>query len=84
MAYTQVDVDRLSLREPLDLKSLKKRWLRALEDAQQLTDTLPPDEVGCLYLDAMQTPVTPDPTSGDFPVLARHKGTIRGAWPTVG
>jgi len=83
VAYTQADMDRLNLREPLDLKSLKKRWLGALEEAQQLVDALPPDEVGCLYLDAEQSPVTPDPASGFIP-LRRHHGSIRGAWPTVG
>lgn len=83
VAYTQADMDRLNLREPLDLKSLKKRWLGALEEAQQLVDALPPDEVGCLYLDAEQSPVTPDPASG-FIALRRHHGSIRGAWPTVG
>ena len=83
VAYTQADMDRLNLREPLDLKSLKKRWLGALEEAQQLVDALPPDEVGCLYLDAEQSPVTPNPASG-FSALRRHHGSIRGAWPTVG
>jgi hypothetical protein len=83
VAYTQADVDRLSLRDPLDLKSMKKRWLQALEDARQLTETLPPDEVGCLYLDVAQTPVTPSPGSDDYTNLTRHYGSIRGAWPTV-
>lgn len=84
VAYSQADLDRLSLREPLDLKSLKKTWLQALEDAQRLVETLPPDEVGCLYLDAKQTPVRPDPASGEFSTLTRHQGSIRGTWPTVG
>ena len=84
MAYTQADVDRLSLLEPLDLRSLKKRWLGAFEEAQQLADALPPDEVGCLYVDAAQNPVTPDPASVGFAALTRHHGSIRGAWPTVG
>ena len=84
VAYTQADVDRLSLRDPLDVKSLKKRWIKALEEAQRLADALPPDEVGCLYLDAEQAPVTPDPASGGFTALTRHHGSIRGAWPTVG
>jgi hypothetical protein len=83
VAYTQADLDRLSLREPLDLRSLKKKWLKALEGAQQLIDALPTDEVGCLYLDAKQSPSTPDPASGIFSSLPRHYGSIRGAWPTV-
>ena len=34
VAYTQEDLDRLSLREPLDLGDLKRRWLGALERAR--------------------------------------------------
>ena len=82
-AYSQADVDRLSLREPLDVKSLKRKWLAALEEARQLVEALPPGEVGTLYLDG-QRPVTPDPRSDRFPDLVRHEGSIRGAWPVVG
>ncbi len=83
VAYTQVDLDRLSLREPLDLGVLKRRWLVALERARTLVARLPPDEVGCLYVDAARGPAAPDPTSDGFRLLARHRGCVRGAWPTV-
>ena len=63
---------------------MKKRWLRALEEAGRLVDVLPPHEVGCLYLDAQRIPVTPDPTNTGFNNLTRHHGSIRGAWPAVG
>lgn len=82
-AYTQGDLDRLSLREPLDLKVLKRRWLAALEAAHSLVAALPPEEVGCLYLGPDQSPATPDPTSAAFASMARHRGCVRGAWPTV-
>ena len=82
-AYTQSDVDRLSLREPLDLRDLKRRWLGALERARALVAALPPDEIGCLYVDTDRRPVAPDPTSDRFPSLVRHRGCVRGAWPTV-
>ncbi len=82
-AYSQADVDRLSLRKPLDLRSLKRTWLKALEEARELVEALPPGEVGMLYLDG-QRPVTPDPRSDRFPDLVRHEGSIRGAWPVVG
>ncbi len=82
-AYTQADLGRLSLRSSLDLKSLKQTWLRALEDARQLIANLPPDEIGCLYLCPEQTPVVPEPASGRFAALTRHRGSIRGTWPTV-
>ena len=47
VAYVQADLDRLSLREPLDLRSLKRQWLRALEEAGELVDALPPGRWGC-------------------------------------
>ncbi|MXZ71987.1 MAG: hypothetical protein F4Z04_10885 [Acidobacteria bacterium] len=83
VAYTQRDLDQLSLREPLDLGILKQRWLAALARARTLVSALPPEEVGCLYLDSEQRPVTPDPTATAFGRLVRHRGSVRGAWPTV-
>ena len=83
VAYTQADLDRLSLKEPLDLKQLKQSWLMASEEAHKLTTLLPAEEVGCLYLDSGQVPVTPEPESDSFASLTRHHGCISGAWPTV-
>jgi len=83
VAYTQADLDRLSLREPLDLRTMKQRWLGALEDAQRLVSVLPPDEVGCLYLGPERVPFAPDPESDDFVALTRHRGSVRGAWPAL-
>jgi hypothetical protein len=82
-AYSQADLNRLSLRLPLDLKQLKQSWFESLSEARQLIAALPPDEIGCLYLDSNQRPVTPDPAAGSFSTLTRHKGCIRGAWPTA-
>lgn len=82
-AYTQQDLDQLSLREPLDLKQLKKRWIVASEEAQALVHTLPPEDLGCLYLNAQQQPIKPDTQSDTFGSLTRHHGCIRGAWPTI-
>lgn len=82
-AYTQTDLDRLSLRLPLDLRSLKKSWFEALNEARILIPALPPDEIGCLYLGRNQIPATPDTVADTFRTLTRHKGRIRGAWPVV-
>ena len=35
------------------------------------------------YVAGDQRPVTPDPSSAAFRVLVRHRGSVRGAWPTV-
>ena len=82
-AYTQRDLDRLALREPLDLGVLKRRWLAALARARTLAADLPPVEIGCLYLNPNQRPATPDPAADAFRALVRHRGSVRGAWPTV-
>jgi len=82
-AYTQSDLDRLRLRVPLELTTLKQRWLVAMELARVVIDALPPNELGCLYLGPDQRPVTPAPTASDFSALVRHMGSTRGAWPTV-
>ena len=66
-----------------DLGILKRRWLGALERARALVAELPPDEVGCLYVDANRQPARPDPTSDEFRALTRHRGCVRGAWPSV-
>lgn len=68
---------------PLDLKEWKATWIQATRDAEDLLEKLPAEEVGCLYLDAQNRPVTPDPASREFPKLRRHFGSVRGAWPVV-
>lgn len=82
-AYTQTEIDHLNLREPLDIRNLKRKWINALDSALHLVSALPPEEVGCLYLDANEIPVTPDPASAVFTSLRRHTGKINGAWPTI-
>lgn len=82
-AYTQADLDRLRLRIPIDLRTLKQEWLLALEEARGWVAALPPDELGCLYIDRNQKPVTPEPSHADFRTFIRHEGCIRGAWPLV-
>lgn len=81
--YTQEAIDLLSLREPLNIKALKRQWLGAREAAEALIRLLPASEIGCLYLDAAGVPVPPDPMSPEFPSLVRHFGSLRGAWPSV-
>jgi len=43
------DLTKLHLAAPLDLPSLKREWLAALDDADSYVRSRPPDEVGCLY-----------------------------------
>jgi hypothetical protein len=81
--YRESDLEEENLARPVDLKDLKQEWLSARERAEALFAQLPPDEIGCLYLDPDHNPVTPDPTGRDFPGLIRHRGSVGGAWPGI-
>jgi hypothetical protein len=80
--YQEADLRGENLARPVDLKELKQQWVAARGRAEALFAQLPPDEIGCLYLDPAHRPVTPDPDSPDFPKLIRHRGCVRGAWPS--
>ena len=47
--YQPEDFMRLNLRRQPNLVALKTEWLAALADAEAFIQTLPHDEVGCLY-----------------------------------
>jgi hypothetical protein len=81
--YRPEDLTDLTLSEPVSLSQLKERWLEASSAALELIARLPPGEVGCLYLDHAGKPVCPNPSSGEFPKLTRHFGSIKGAWPQI-
>ena len=73
----------LLLREPVDLVECKRRWTTAVAEANSLFLKLPSEEVGCLYLDANNNAVNPNPALPDFRSLQRHFGSLRGAWPNI-
>jgi len=81
--YRTEELADLRLSQPVDLKVLKQIWLTACADAEALIAQLPPAELGCLYLNTQGHPVCPDPASPDFAKLARHFGSVKGAWPRI-
>ena len=81
--YQEADLKGESLARPIDLRELKGQWLAAREQAEKLVARLPAGELGCLYLDPENNPVTPDPASLAFRSWTRHFGSIRGAWPRI-
>jgi len=82
-SYRQSDLADEYLVRQVDLKELKRQWIEARERAEAMIDRLPPQQLGCLYLDPEHRPVTPDPDSPDFPNLIRHWGRPGGAWPPI-
>ncbi len=81
--YQESDMKAENLARPLDLRELKRQWLAASERAEELFSRLPEQELGCLYLDPDNNPVTPDPAHANFSSLKRHLGSVRGAWPKI-
>lgn len=81
--YPAVRLKTLLLREAVDLVACKHQWLAAVAEANALFLKLPPEEIGCLYLDDTAQAMTPDPTASGFALLRRHFGSGRGAWPAI-
>jgi hypothetical protein len=81
--FRDEDLENEYLARPLNLQELKEQWLGAVAEAEQLFPQLPLDEVGCLYLNTDNTPVTPIPGNADTAKLVRHFGSVRGAWPKL-
>ena len=81
--YRADELKDLQLGVPIALPELKGRWMEASQTALDLIARLPPAELGCLYLNASNQPVCPDPAASDFPKLKRHFGSVKGAWPRI-
>jgi hypothetical protein len=82
-SYTEGDLRGENLAQSVDLRDLKAQWITAREGAEALCAELPEAELGCLYLNQDNNPVTPDLSNPDFQNLRRHFGTVRGAWPQI-
>ena len=81
--YSAARLKTLLLREPVDLVECKRQWLAAVAEANALFLKLPPEEIGCLYLDATGQAVVPDPATPEFKSMGRHFGSVSGAWPVI-
>ncbi len=81
--YPAIRLNSLLLREPVDPVECKRQWVQALAEAKAWFIQLPSEEVGCLYLNAANQAVTPDPSVPEYSQLRRHYGSVRGAWPAI-
>jgi len=70
------------VRRPDPVK-LRHSWEVAVSKAHKLVESLPPEELGCLFLDKTGKAVTPNPRRPEFRLLQRHRGTVRGVLPVV-
>lgn len=69
--------------ESIDLVELKRMLLDAIREARALFETLPPEQMGRLYLDDQTRLAVPDPAGVAAGRLYLHAASLRGAWPTL-
>ena len=59
-AWRDEDFSALKLRPNFTVRDFKIQWLGVLDRAKNLIQALPPEQAGCLYLNAHGNPVNPD------------------------
>jgi hypothetical protein len=67
-----------NLISPIDPIQIKKRYLKAIDEAKELLAKLPAKDIGCVYVDSSGN-VSRVPKNSDTP----HFGSIKGAWPVI-
>jgi hypothetical protein len=74
-------LDDLKLVHPGDAVAIKAELLACFASAEKLITTIPPEPLGCLYLEP-----SGQPARGDVfdPSWVSHFGSVKGAWPKIG
>ena len=78
--YRPEDFSRLHLAQPVDLTSLKTRWLAALSECEAFISDRPATDLGCLYYSREKGSFIM-PTSGESAVA--HYGRPGGVIPSI-
>jgi hypothetical protein len=79
--YRPEDFSKLHLAVPVDLPAMKEEWHRALEEAEELINSLPPEEIGCLYYSTKgRTFLAP---TADMKDVVPHYGRPCGVLPRI-
>jgi hypothetical protein len=71
-----------SLTRPLSPTELKEEWLALLAETEEALHSLPPLDLGCIYLD-QNAEVVRAPAPGNLDEMQRHFGSVGGSWPRV-
>lgn len=74
------DLERLDLAEPIDLKETKSAWIKALNSVEPYVNSLPPEEIGCLYYSASNQAFVNSRTVSD---ATPHFGRPGGVLPRI-
>jgi hypothetical protein len=77
--YGVEEVTKVNVHGELDLKAMKRKFLQACEESEQLFRELPASEMGCFYVAADGKPTVPDVKSQGFGELKRHFASLGGS-----
>lgn len=67
-----------NLTRPIDLKSIKKKWLVILEEANKIIKELDSKNIGCIFLNDKNE------IEADYIKAKKiHFGSVKGAWPSL-
>lgn len=81
--HQMADFDKLVITEPIDLVTMKSKWLLALDQAEKFIATRPLSECGCLYYSSTQMSFVMPMTAKEHTELkvAPHFGRPGGVLP---
>jgi hypothetical protein len=71
-----------SLTRDMSPVELKEEWLALLSRTEEALASLPPSDLGCVYLDPTGE-VVHSPAEGKLDDMRRHFGSVGGSWPRV-
>lgn len=81
--YRAEQFSEVRLSRPVDVQALKREFLAAADDAEVLFARLPPEDLGCFYLDEQGQPLEPAADDVGLARFRRHYGSVKGAWPRI-
>lgn len=80
--YQPEDFDRLMLTKPVDLPAMKRKWMAALDSAEEFIRSRPAEEIGCLYYSPGEKKFI-EPGSGTAGDAVPHYGRPGGVLPKI-
>jgi hypothetical protein len=81
--YRPEEFTRLHLSQEVDVQALKRRWLDALERAEEFIDAQDPDEIGCLFYDQAREEFVAPVGETRPSTIAPHFGRPGGVLPSI-
>ena len=81
--YHDDDFLRLHLTEKIDIHDLKKKWLKAIENAEVFITQASPHDIGCLYYSRSKKKFVQPNFPHDKQDIVCHQGSVGGVIPSM-